>query len=283
MARRPLSSPAEAWGRDPPEENSSSGPTSEPVEFPSNEIINSWRGGNNTSAWHPKLTLYRLLVIFSTVGLGAAKAVTSYFNLTHTSITLEWILGVVVFLMLHILGTYEVSHTRRIAWLFEVDYLDYLWNFLHKFARIHRPYYRTDEDNSLHIRTSGRPLMTGYRLLLTSTVFIAGMSKSALVYGNLQTEATTVEWAFGVLVATGLYWLGLYETSSTKVYPTMFHVDHSAGAFYFSSDNGSLVLSPSHWDIVDWCVKLRLLVLRIQSVYVGLLNTTPSCIYRVYE
>ena len=48
--------------------------------------------------WLPKLTLYRLLVIFSTAGLAAAKTATSLFNLTFVSITLEWILGVVVFL-----------------------------------------------------------------------------------------------------------------------------------------------------------------------------------------
>jgi len=50
-------------------------------------------------SWHPKLTLYRLLVIVSTVALASAKTATSYLNLTFASITLEWILGVVVFLL----------------------------------------------------------------------------------------------------------------------------------------------------------------------------------------
>jgi hypothetical protein len=50
-------------------------------------------------SWHPKFTLYRLLVILSTVGLAGAKTATSYLNLTFSSITLEWILGVVVFLL----------------------------------------------------------------------------------------------------------------------------------------------------------------------------------------
>lgn len=50
-------------------------------------------------SWHPKLTPYRLLVILSTVGLAVAKTATSYLNLTFASITLEWILGVVVFLL----------------------------------------------------------------------------------------------------------------------------------------------------------------------------------------
>lgn len=50
-------------------------------------------------SWNPKLTLYRLLVILSTVSLAIAKTATSYLNLTFASITLEWILGVVIFLL----------------------------------------------------------------------------------------------------------------------------------------------------------------------------------------
>ena len=109
---------------------------------------------------------------------------------------------------LHILGVYEVTHAHRMAWLYEVDYLDYVWNFLHKFTRIHIPHYTTDEDNSDHISTSGHAPMTSYHLLVTSIVFITGMTKSALVYGNLQTEATTVECVFGAFVAAGCvaYW-----------------------------------------------------------------------------
>jgi len=211
-----------ARGRENPV-GSPSGSTIELVDFHSSrqsgEITTFSRGGDRPPAWHPKLTLYRLLVIFSTIGLGAAKVVTSFLNLTYASITLEWILSVVVFLMwaswlysrissanflrLHIIGIYEVGHTRRMAWLFDVDYLDYVWNFLHKFTRIHRPHYTTDEHNSDHISPSGHVPMAGYPLLVTSIVFIVGMTKSALLYANLQTEATTVECVFGPFVAAG--------------------------------------------------------------------------------
>jgi len=120
MARRPEFSPADlselesernptrhrsAWGSGPPVapvEYSPSGSTIELVNYqPSRqpgEITNFWMGANRPPAWHPKLTLYRLLVIISTIGLGVAKVVTSYLNLTYASITLEWILGIVVFL-----------------------------------------------------------------------------------------------------------------------------------------------------------------------------------------
>jgi len=212
-----------AQGEENPVEYSPSGSTIEPADFHSSrqsgEITSLLRGRDRLPAWHPKLTLYRLLVIFSTIGLGTAKAITSYLNLTYASITLEWILSIVVFLMwvswlysrissanflrLHILGIYEVAHTHRMAWLFDDDYLDYVWNFLHKFARIHRPHYATDEDNSDHISTSSHLPMTGYHLLVTSIVFIVGMTKSGLLYGNLQTEATTIECVFGAFVAAG--------------------------------------------------------------------------------
>ena len=58
----------------------------------------SSRAGSSVS-WHPKLTLYRLLVIVTTSGLAVAKTATSLLNLNFASITLELILGVVVFLL----------------------------------------------------------------------------------------------------------------------------------------------------------------------------------------
>ena len=66
---------------------------------PSNRLSLRISSGEPTPSWHPKLTLYRLLVILSTVGLAAAKTAATYLNFTFASITLEWILGVVVFLL----------------------------------------------------------------------------------------------------------------------------------------------------------------------------------------
>ena len=76
--------------------NSASDSTSEVIDLASAPRISSV--GSRVS-WHPKLTLYRLLVILSTVGLAIAKTVTSYLNLSFASITLEWILGVAVYLL----------------------------------------------------------------------------------------------------------------------------------------------------------------------------------------
>jgi len=49
--------------------------------------------------WHPKLTPFRLLTLGTTIALGTAKAVESYKQVTYVSVTLEWVLGVVAFLM----------------------------------------------------------------------------------------------------------------------------------------------------------------------------------------
>jgi len=75
---------------------------------------------------------YRLLMIFSTIGPGAAKVVTSYLNLPHASITLCSVISCVSILnmshllRLHILGTSEDGYTPRMSWFFKTDYLDYL-------------------------------------------------------------------------------------------------------------------------------------------------------------
>ena len=49
--------------------------------------------------WHPKITLFRLLTLGTTIALGTAKAVETYKQVTYVSVTLEWVLGVAAFLM----------------------------------------------------------------------------------------------------------------------------------------------------------------------------------------
>jgi hypothetical protein len=82
---------------------SPSGSTIELIDLantrPSSRRSSQISAAGSSPSWHPKLTLYRFLVILSTFGLAAAKSVTSYLNFTFASITLEWILGVVVFLL----------------------------------------------------------------------------------------------------------------------------------------------------------------------------------------
>jgi len=50
--------------------------------------------------WHPKLTPYRLTVITTTIGLGTFKSIAASSPIEpSSSVTAEWILGVVLFLL----------------------------------------------------------------------------------------------------------------------------------------------------------------------------------------
>ena len=49
--------------------------------------------------WHPRITFYRLTVILSTIWLGTAKAVCTYQGREFISITIDWIMGVVIYLL----------------------------------------------------------------------------------------------------------------------------------------------------------------------------------------
>jgi hypothetical protein len=53
----------------------------------------------NIPRWHPRITISRLFVLVSTLGLGTAKAVMSYRGDTIAPVTIEWITTIVLFLM----------------------------------------------------------------------------------------------------------------------------------------------------------------------------------------
>ena len=55
---------------------------------------------NSDPRWHPKITVYRLLVISTTISLGSTKAVETFYGKSYISTTIEWIAGVAVFCLL---------------------------------------------------------------------------------------------------------------------------------------------------------------------------------------
>jgi hypothetical protein len=55
---------------------------------------------NSNSRWHPKITVYRLLIISTTISLGSAKAIETFYGKSYVSTTIEWIAGVAVFSLL---------------------------------------------------------------------------------------------------------------------------------------------------------------------------------------
>jgi len=81
-------------------------------------------------AHHPGLTGYRLLVILLTAIFGLSKAGLSYNGQSTVPTTLDWMYGVVVFVLLYWLGIYEKHTSHNLGWFFEVDYLSLLWRFM---------------------------------------------------------------------------------------------------------------------------------------------------------
>ena len=81
--------------------------------------------------------------------------------------------------------------------------MEYLWTFLESITGFKRPYYISDEIDTQYQTIGIDAFVTGYRILVTFLVASIGMTKSALLYGQEPTEATTVECIFGVGIATG--------------------------------------------------------------------------------
>ena len=103
----------------------------------------------------------------------------------------------------HLLSAYEETTNRYFTWLFNVDCMEYLWAFLGNFTGFSRPHYISDEIGARDQPAAIHPPVTGYRIIVTLVVAIVGMTKSALLYGQQPTEATTLECVFGVGIVTG--------------------------------------------------------------------------------
>ncbi|KAF8967693.1 hypothetical protein BDZ97DRAFT_505399 [Flammula alnicola] len=88
------------------------------------------------SSYHPKMTGYRILVIFLTAGFGLSKAKLSYQGKSTAPNTLDWMYGVVAFLILYWLGIYERHSMHNMRLMFEVDYLAGLWKLIAVFWRL---------------------------------------------------------------------------------------------------------------------------------------------------
>ncbi|KAF8199869.1 hypothetical protein K438DRAFT_1511157, partial [Mycena galopus ATCC 62051] len=74
------------------------------------------------------------------------------------------------------------------------------------------------------------PRLTAYRILsFTSTVGF-GAVKAVLSYQGQTTSPTTIDWIYGMVVASALFWLGLYEEECPHKLPRwMFETDFVEG------------------------------------------------------
>ncbi|KIM49831.1 hypothetical protein M413DRAFT_438947 [Hebeloma cylindrosporum] len=192
---------------------------------------------NSGSRWHPKITVYRLLVISTTISLGSAKAVATFYDKEYVSTTIEWIAGVAVFTFLFVLGWFEEdpSHCPKLAWMFEYDLVRLIWGFFTM-----TPNYTSEErQRTPRSDEGGYPLITSYRLIVSGSVFMFGMAKAYLSYVGLGGGANVLDWTFGAIVTSMLYVLGLYERNPVNMMPYLFetHYDnyfYSGASFTFT-------------------------------------------------
>ncbi|KAH6907458.1 hypothetical protein BKA70DRAFT_1223287 [Coprinopsis sp. MPI-PUGE-AT-0042] len=178
-------------------------------------------------AWHPKLTGSRLFVIFTTLSLGTAKAVLAMAegdSSVVAPVTIEWVSSTLIFVIFLVLGNLETRDHVRPKWFFQQDALELLWNFLDNLS-IRPPTYTTDEMDTNLLLKPRYPPITGYRLLVTFLTVGFGVSKAVLSYQGKSTGPVTLEWIFGAFITAFLYYLGLFEASSTRVLPWLFEED----------------------------------------------------------
>ncbi|KAH6889596.1 hypothetical protein BKA70DRAFT_1329308 [Coprinopsis sp. MPI-PUGE-AT-0042] len=196
-------------------------------ECPIELDVPPWPESSNlvTSSWHPKLTGARLLVIFATIGLGTAKAVTAYRGDTIAPVTIEWVMTIVLFIIFLIFNNVESREDARPRWLFKLDTMNLVWRFLRRIS-IRPPRYQTEEVDTRLLLKPKHPPITGYRFLVTLCVVGVGSLKAALSFKGKSTEPTTIEWVFGVVITVVFYCLGLYEASTTRVLPLLFEEDY---------------------------------------------------------
>ncbi|KAF8318424.1 hypothetical protein DL93DRAFT_2035929, partial [Clavulina sp. PMI_390] len=69
-----------------------------------------------------KITGYRILTTTIILGFGLAKASLSYMGRTVVPITLEWVMGVLVAIILYWIGFYEAPRTKVSPAFFQRDY-----------------------------------------------------------------------------------------------------------------------------------------------------------------
>ncbi|KDR71381.1 hypothetical protein GALMADRAFT_159537 [Galerina marginata CBS 339.88] len=222
------------------------------------------------SSWHPKITPYRAIVLTSTVGFGTAKGVLAQRGSTIASITVEWLLGTVIFLLMFSVNAYDSDSgndaPRFLSWLFQPDCMNSAWRVLATIS-VPCPRYTSEErptisdPNSL----SEHPPITFYRILVCSVVTAFGMSKAVLGYYGFSTAVTWTDWALAVPITTSLYVLGLYEYNSLDVWSSFF-VTHRSKIIY-SVGTWAAILISFAW-VLAWCYVLRFVPdLKIKSTH----------------
>ncbi|KDR80971.1 hypothetical protein GALMADRAFT_91662 [Galerina marginata CBS 339.88] len=180
--------------------------------------------------WHPKITIYRLLMLSTTLGFGTAKVITAYQQKSYVSTTIEWVSGVAVFLVFFLVNIVEgdPSQKGQLGWLLQYDTLELLWSIFKILGR-DRPRYRSDERQVEF--PERHPPITGFRILTTLTVILFGSIKAYLSYSGFSNAATAMDWISGVVISSTLYCLSLYENNTSNKLSYLFSTNYNAVIF----------------------------------------------------
>lgn len=93
----------------------------------------------------------------------------------------------------------DSSHYPKLAWLFDCDLIRLIWSVFRKTT----PRYTSQERQRIPSPDEAYPPITGYRLLVSGSVFLFGMAKAYLSYVGLGGAANALDWTFGVIVTSG--------------------------------------------------------------------------------
>ncbi|KDQ57162.1 hypothetical protein JAAARDRAFT_35757 [Jaapia argillacea MUCL 33604] len=185
--------------------------------------------------WHPNLTGYRLTVLATTTGYGLTKAGLAYHGYpgrSSASITVEWIFSVVIFLVLSWLSLYEDSYPEAFPWLFQTVFTPSLSRFViirrDGMASRDRVGSADDRRSRASIGNTGRPSITGFRLLVSLSAILFGSTKAIFSYAGYSTVPNTLDWVTVLLSSIGFYWMGLYENAPVDVMPVLFRHDYAS-------------------------------------------------------
>ncbi|KAJ7217680.1 hypothetical protein GGX14DRAFT_597332, partial [Mycena pura] len=80
-------------------------------------------------------------------------------------------------------------------------------------------------NKSRRLRARSHPRLTGYRSLFLGLTLALGIAKAVLSYRGHTVAATTLDWMYGIVVVSALYWVGLYEDECPGKLPWLFDTD----------------------------------------------------------
>ncbi|KAF9008410.1 hypothetical protein BDQ17DRAFT_147001 [Cyathus striatus] len=165
--------------------------------------------------WHPKITVYRLLIVLTTLGLSTAKLILIVRAGPELVITT---LGFALYPVLPVIRyTVDLFHSRLKS-AFPRIFISDLCSY---FGTSH------DTEEQEDFITDDHVPIRGYDMLFTSFSLLYGITKPALVYFGFTNVAIIFEYIGTLCIGIGFYCFELYGKNPLGLMPRVFSVDYS--------------------------------------------------------